>query len=589
MNSAAARTFSWLLALTVPAGALQAANGYLVRNLVSDIPFLADNTDPNLAGAWGIAQSATSPFWISDSGVGLSTLYNSSGGVLSLAVTIPPGARGGSQGTPTGTVYNGTIGFGVGAGQAAVFLFDTWDGTISGWNSSTDATHAIVKVDRSASGAIYTGLAIAATTGGSYLYAANFHAGTIEVFDANFAPVSMPFQDSALPAGFAPWNIQNLGGKLYVSYALQNASGNSAVPAAGSGYVDVFDTSGNLLQRLVSGGVLNAPWGLAMAPSGFGDFANDLLVGNFGDGTINVFHPQTGAYLATLHDIYGSAIVIPNLRGLAAGNGGSGGDAHAVYFTAGIPGPDNGNHGLFGRLQAAPAITAAQVVNGASFQPQIGLNAWVAVQGSNLASTTRTWNAGDFVNGALPTALDGVTVTLSGKRAYIYYVSPTQLNILIPQATPVGTIELQTFNNGLESGTVNIQVASIAPAFFMWGDGKHIAATHADGSLVAPAGSTSGSPAKPGEDIVLYGTGFGQTIPPIPDGSLVTSPFPLTTTPTILFGNAGAPVAFGGLIAAGLYQINITVPLTATDGDNQVVAQVGDQTSPGNAAIPVAR
>jgi len=577
--------------LAAAPGSLRADNAYLLHNLVSDIPNLADYTDPGLVGAWGISQSATSPFWIADAGSGLSTLYSTTGSIIPLVVTIPPSKTGGTQGSPTGTVWNSTTGFALTTGNPAVFLFDTLDGTISGWNPGVNKGSAVVMVDNSAAGAEYTGLAIGTSGSNSYLYAANLHAGTVDVFDVNFAPVALPnaFKDPMIPAGFAPFNIQNLGGNLYVAYAMQNAGKNFASPGPGAGYVDVFDTSGSLLHHLVSQGALNAPWGLAIAPAGFGDFANDLLVGNFGDGTINVYNPSTGAYVATLNDPYGTPIVIPNLWALRPGNGGSGGDPNAVYLTAGIPGPDNGNHGLFARLQAAPAIAVNGVVNGGSFQPGTAPNTWITIQGANLSSTTRPWQDEDFVNGALPTELDNVSVTVNGKPAYIYYISPTQLNVLTPVDSTTGPVQVTVNNNGLVSASVTVQMQSVSPAFFVGSDGKHIIATHADGTLVGPGAAppSTATPAKPGETIVLYGTGFGPTNPPIPDGKLVTAPAKVTTTPAITVGSTPATVPFAGLIAPGLYQINVTVPATTPDGDIPVVAQLNSQMSPSTAVITV--
>lgn len=567
---------------------LRAANAFLVRNLVSDIPELADQTDANLVGAWGISESATSPFWVSDAGKGVATLYNSSGGVIPLVVAIPP-AKSGGAGIPTGTVFNTSTGFEVATGKPAAFLFATLDGTISGWNSSVDRGNAIVKVNNSSAGAAYTGLAIGTSNSNTFLYAANFHAGTVDVFDSTFA-AAMPgtFKDPMLPTGYAPFNVQNLGGKLYVAYALQNATQTFATPGAGNGYVDVFDTAGTLLGRLISAGHLNAPWGLAIAPANFGDFGNDLLVGNFGDGTVNAFNPTTGAYVATLNDVIGTPVVVPNLWALQVGNGGSGGDPNAVYFTAGIPGPDGGNHGLFGRLQGAPAFTAAQVLNGGSFLTGIAPNTWVSVKAANLASTTRNWQAQDFVSGALPVELDGVSAWFNGKPAYIGYVSPAQINLLVPAVTPVGAAQLQTTNNGLSSGVVTVQVQTVAPSFFTL-DGKHIAATHANGSLIGPTATTpvAVTPAKPGETIVLYGTGFGDTNPAIPDGMLVTKAAALKILPTVTIGGTSANVAFGGLVGAGLYQINVTVPTGTPDGDAAVVAIIGTATSQSGAVITV--
>lgn len=578
----------WVFCLAAVPRSVSASNAYIVRNLTSDVPDLADYTDPNLKGAWGISESSSSPFWVSDAGSGLSTLYNSTGSPLSVVVTISPAMTPGT-GSPTGTVYNGTQGFAVATGEPAVFLFATLDGTIAGWNSTVNKTAAQVMVNNSSTGAIYTGLAIGASGSNTYLYAANFGAGTIDVFDSSFNPVSLTnaFQDGNLPAGYAPFNVQNLAGNLYVTYALQNSSKNFAVAGAGDGYVDIYSTSGTLMQRLVSGGQLNAPWGIAIASSGFGDYANDLLVANFGDGTVNVFDPATGAFVATLDDAYGAPIVIPNIWALQPGNGGSGGDANAIYFTAGIPGPDGGNHGLFGRLQAAPVVTATNVVNGASFQPSLAPNTWVTITGGNLAGTQRLWNSGDFVNNALPTDVDNVGVTVNGSKAYVEYVSATQLNVLLPVGLPTGQAQLQTFNSGLASASVTVQINDVAPAFFMQNDGVHVAATHADGTLIGPTSIAGATPAAPGETIVMYGNGFGVTNPPAPEGMLITTPLNLAALPTITIGGTASEVTFGGLTYAGLFQINVTVPASAASGDLPVVALVGTTASPGGPMITV--
>jgi uncharacterized protein (TIGR03118 family) len=588
----------WLLAgcalcVALSPSVMCAANAYIVRNLTSDIPDLADYTDPNLKGAWGISESSSSPFWISDAGSGLSTLYTSTGvPVTAVVVTIPPSKTTGvtGTGTPTGTVYNGTTGFAVASGDPAAFIFDTLDGTISGWNHTVNATEAQVMVDNSATGAVYTGLAIGTNGSNTYLYAANFNSGAIEVYDSNYNPVTLTnaFQDSNLPAGYAPFNIQNLAGNLYVAYALQNTDKNFAVLGAGDGYVDVYSTAGSLMDRLISGGHLNAPWGLAIASSGFGDYANDLLVGNFGDGTVNVFDATTGAYIATLNDVYGIPITIPNLWALQVGNGGSGGDSNAVYFTAGIPGPDNGNHGLFGRLQAAPIVSATNVVNAASFQPALAPNTFVAITGGNLSGTMRGWETDDFLDGKfLPTDIDSVSVTVNGTYAYVNYVSPGQLNVLLPVGLAPGQVQLQAFNFGLASAVVNIQVQEVAPAFFLQSDGKHIVAQHADGTVVGPTSIPGDTPAAPGETIVLYGTGFGVTNPATPEGQLITTPLPLATLPTVTVNQVAAQVPFAGLTYAGLFQINMTVPASTPSGDVPVVALVGTTTSPGTAVIAV--
>jgi uncharacterized protein (TIGR03118 family) len=331
------------------AGALFSVSGhagYLQTNLVSNVSGQAAFTDPDLINPWGMAYSATSPFWVSDNGTGVSTLYDGSGSKQALTVTIPsPGGSGGAA-RPTGQVFNGGAGF-----HGDRFLFATEDGTIAGWRGAL-GTSAELVVDNSGAGANYKGLAIGSNGAGSFLYAANFHAGTIDVYDSVFAPaLSGMFTDPNLPSGYAPFNIQNLGGSLYVTYALQDPNTGDDVAGPGHGYVDVFDTSGNLLRRLISGGVLDSPWGVALAPADFGEFSNELLVGNFGDGLINAFDPLTGALLGTLKDGKGNTISIDGLWALGVGNGAAAGATSELFFTAG---PNGETDGLFGKLASVP-------------------------------------------------------------------------------------------------------------------------------------------------------------------------------------------------------------------------------------------
>lgn len=329
-----------------PASALPT---YEEHKLVSDIPGFADNLDPNLVNPWGMSSGPTSPFWVSDNRTGLATLYNGSGQPVPLVVTIPPPAGGTPPSAPTGQVFNGGSGFGVGMNQPARFIFATEDGTISGWNGGT---FAFLAKDFSTSGAVYKGLAI--DNNFDFLYAANFHAGTIDVFNSTFSPTTLAgnFTDPNIPSGFAPFNIQNLNGKLYVTYAKQDATGHDDVAGPGNGFVDVFDLNGNFVKRLISNGPLNSPWGLALSPGDFGDFSNDLLVGNFGDGEINAFDPLTGKFLGTMLDKNGNPIVIEGLWGLRFGNLGMDFDPNTLYFTAGIPGDGMvEDHGLFGSLK----------------------------------------------------------------------------------------------------------------------------------------------------------------------------------------------------------------------------------------------
>ena len=327
--------------------------GFVQTNLVSDVPGLAANTDANLKNPWGIASSATSPFWVADNGTGVSTIYNSSGTPQSLVVTIPSPAGGGT-GTPTGIVFNGSSDFQVaGVGAPALFIFASENGTISGWAPPL-ATTAAIQVDNSGAGAVYKGLAIGNNGLGNFLYAANFGSNAIDVFNGTYAPATLTgsFTDPNLPAGFAPFNVQNLGGTLYVTYAkVDPTDPEEDLPGPGNGFVDQYDLNGNLIRRLASDGVLNSPWGLALAPSGFGIFANSLLVGNFGDGRINAFDPVTGDFLGSLRDTSGNPIEIEGLWGLRVGNGGNGGDPNKVYFAAGI---NDENNGLFGSIASAP-------------------------------------------------------------------------------------------------------------------------------------------------------------------------------------------------------------------------------------------
>jgi uncharacterized protein (TIGR03118 family) len=321
-----------------------AQNSFVETDMVSDIPNRAQHTDPNLVNPWGISFSASSPFWISDNGPGLSTLYNTPGAPQGLVVSIPLSTGGPTA--PTGTVFNGSTAF-----NSDRFIFATENGTIHGWRGGLGTT-AETLFPNTAGNSVYKGLAIATQGTSTYLYAADFHNNKINVFPSAAAPVlTGSFVDPTLPAGYAPFNIQNLGGKLYVTYAKQDAAGHDEIAGAGLGYVDTFDLQGNFLQRLASGGALDAPWGVAIAPNGFGKFGGDLLVGNFGDGMINAYDLATGMWVDTLKSGDGTPVEIDGLWALAFGNGGNGGTKDALYFTAGI---DDEAHGLFGRLTPIP-------------------------------------------------------------------------------------------------------------------------------------------------------------------------------------------------------------------------------------------
>jgi uncharacterized protein (TIGR03118 family) len=330
-----------LLALFLGAQALPGQNVFREVDLVSDIPGRALNTDPNLKNPWGIASSATSPFWIANNGTGTATLYNTAGTPQALVVTIPDGA--GGNAAVTGQVFNAGSAF-----NSDRFIFASEDGLISGWRSGTVAETLYTTPN----GAIYKGLAIGSIGTNAYLYATDFHNGKIDVLGSTGAPsLTGHFVDPTLPVGFAPFNIQTIGNQVYVTYAKQDADAEDDVAGAGNGYVDVFDLNGNFIKRLISGGVLNSPWGLAVAPSSFGAFAGDLLVGNFGNGMIDAFNLASGAFVDSLRDASGNPIVIRGLWALDFGNGGAGGDPGSLYFTAGI---NREADGLFGSITPVP-------------------------------------------------------------------------------------------------------------------------------------------------------------------------------------------------------------------------------------------
>ena len=352
------------LAFALGCASVLAQNAFIVSNLVSDLPGLAAQTDTNLVNPWGIATSASSPFWLSDNHSGLSSLYVNDGTPQALLVSVP-GPGGSGVGAPTGIIFNSTTSFQMASGgpsAPAKFIFATEDGTIAAWSAGASAK---IVVDQSASGAVYKGLATGSWGGQNYLYAANFHAGTVDVFDGAFHPVAWPgtFSDPAIPAGFAPFNVQNFGGILYVTYAKQDADAHDDVSGPGNGFIDIYTQGGGFVKRFASNGVLNSPWGLAIAPSAFGEFGGALLVGNFGDGNIHAFDVVSGAVRGALATSTGDPVQVSGLWGLIAGNGGRGGDTNKIYFAAGIPGDGAvEDHGLFGSIEAATPAAVAKTL-----------------------------------------------------------------------------------------------------------------------------------------------------------------------------------------------------------------------------------
>jgi uncharacterized protein (TIGR03118 family) len=349
--------------ITIGALALNAwraeAAPYVQTDLVSDIPGLATITDPNLVNPWGVSHSGTSPFWTSNQGTNTATLYTVTGATNVSKVNINPPAGDvlipttatGPQG-PTGQVANTNassflVGNG-GNGASAHFIFSNLNGTISAWDTGPTAF-----IQATTPGAVYSGLAI--NQGQTRLYAAN-DAGTgrVNVFDSSFKPASLPgaFTDPNLPAGFVPFNVEDIGGKVYVTYAPPGRA-NQLAATPGMGVVDVFDENGGSLQRLITGSQLAAPWGLALAPAGFGEFGGDLLVGNFSTiaSEINAFDPVTGAFIGTIPIDPGTGNTAGGLWDLIFGNGQLGGDLNTLYVAVGI---DTETHGLFAAITPAP-------------------------------------------------------------------------------------------------------------------------------------------------------------------------------------------------------------------------------------------
>jgi uncharacterized protein (TIGR03118 family) len=370
--------------LTVTAAAPAATAMFTLTNLVADAAGgSATNVDAKLVNPWGLSIAATNPAWIANNHTNTATLYDGSGKAQpqpasSQIIASLAASSAGTPFAPTGIVFNAsTADFVVASGatsSAALYILDGEGGMIAGWSPNVSLTNAVTMYTDTA-GAVYTGLAIATNAGNAFLYAADFHNGKIDVFNSSFAKQttsasSFTFVDPAIPAGFAPFGIQAINNgasgaaQIYVTYAQQSSGGNDATNGAGQGYVDVYDTNGQLIKQLIpAGGALNAPWGLALAPANFGSFSNALLVGNFGDGKINAFNASTGAAMGTISGSSGAALATPGLWGLAFGNGADNQPVNTLFFTAGPNGMANGVYGRIDlgatppTLDAPPAVT----------------------------------------------------------------------------------------------------------------------------------------------------------------------------------------------------------------------------------------
>lgn len=333
-----------LLALAAAAPAIArpaGTNRYAVHDLTSDQPGVADNTDPNLVNAWGLAAGPTTPWWVSDNGTDLATLYNAAGAPQSLVVGVP--------GAPTGAAFNATGGRFPVSGASARFIFDTEGGAILGWADGTAATQ-----EASPPGAVFKGLAIATTPAGPRIFATDFHKGVVDVFDDAWQPVpDAGFVDRSLPRHFAPFGIQTIGDRIFVTYAKQQPGSDDEAHGQGLGIVDAYDLTGRLVARVARRGMLNAPWGVAWAPADFGRFSGDLLVGDFGDGRITAYREVfTNRFVPAgqLRAARGKRLSIDGLWALHFGMGSANnGPGDSLFFTAG---PNDENDGLFGTIRA---------------------------------------------------------------------------------------------------------------------------------------------------------------------------------------------------------------------------------------------
>jgi uncharacterized protein (TIGR03118 family) len=354
-----------LIVLAAVTTACATGDVYRQRNLVADTPAIpSEHQDPNLLNPWGIAFNPFGVVWVADNHAGVSTLYDGNGVPQSLVVRIP-GATAGAIGNPTGIVFYGGPGFVVSQGGLSGpsrFIFASEDGGISGWAPNVNPTNAIRVVSNS--GPIYKGLAIGADGTRALLYAADFHQAKVDVFDSSFAPVTLPgtpFRDPHLPSGYAPFGIQAINGDIYVTFAKQDEDQEEEEIGAGLGFVSVFEPNGRFIRRVASRGALNAPWGLALAPASFGQFANRLLVGNFGDGTINAYDLASGKHEGQLKGKDHQPIRIDGLWGLAFGNGLNSQPINTLFFTAG---PEDEEHGLYGRLDVHGGYTLKETEGG---------------------------------------------------------------------------------------------------------------------------------------------------------------------------------------------------------------------------------
>ena len=465
----AASLVATLATLLLPAGALAQSGSYTQTNIVSDGSVPAQKTDPTLINPWGV--SIGPAFWIDTAGTGFSLVDDASGN-KQFSVTIPPAVASEKNGSPAGTVFNtDTTAFNIPGSGSAKFLFGNLDGSIAAWNQSTP--QPVTVINNSSAKAVYTDIAVVKNSTGTFLLAANFAGKTVAVWDSNFkhATLAGTFSDPNLPAGYAPFGIHTINGRVYVTYAQVNPMGFENV-GAGLGVVDQFDENGNLLVEAIVGGNLNAPWGMALAPAGFGTFGGDLLVGNFGDGVINAYDPVSFALKGQITDATGAPIANSGLWEIVFGAGSTtsgtpatAGDPNTLYFAAGI---NNEKGGLFGAITAAAAAGKGDFAITAP-TPNVSVNGGqtanvqVSLTGMNGFNGAVSLSCAGLPNGA-SCSFSPDSVNLSGTNAAMATIAiatatPTPANpysaslsgrgVILAGMLPVGLLTLFGFRRRL--------------------------------------------------------------------------------------------------------------------------------------------
>jgi uncharacterized protein (TIGR03118 family) len=575
-----------LLFLSGAAQAQSGANAYRVVNLVSNVAGEAAQTDPGMVDPWGFSNPG-SPFWLSDHGSGLSTVYAGTGVPNANLIVTIPGAGGSGTGKPTGQVQNSAgAAFKLSNGGNASFIFASEDGLITAWNNAIGKT-AEIEIDNSSKNAVYKGLAIGASDAGGTLYGANFRSGKIDTWGPGFAPVTLAgsFADPQVPQGYAPFNIWNIGNKLYVEYAKQDKDQFLNEAGPGTGYVAVFDLNGNLIAHLISGGVLNSPWGVAIAPAGWGAFGGALLVGNYGDGRINAFDAASGAFLGSLQDTAGNPIAITGLWGMVFGTG-TRADVNTLYFCAGIPNGSSTPRGLLGTIAPPSAVTA--VGNAASWQIGPIASGEIIVIGGQTVGTVPLTSAKIPAAGSIDTTLANVTVTINGIKAPILYTSGSITSVIVPNfLLPSSTANVVVQTPGQTTEGFTVPLVQSSPGLFTLnaaGVGQ-LVAINQDGSL-----NSSTNAAAAGSVVTLYATGTGLTNPTGVIGAIQTEALAPFAKTSVTIGGKDAPVVYAGTpagVVSGLTLIQATVPGGLTAGDAPVVLTSGSASTAQDVTIAV--